>query len=77
MSTMSSLPPEMIREMLRYLPIRSLLDFGLTSKNSHALQSCSLSKLRLTSKTWQHGLPNESDSRPYLSPQRADHSPKG
>ncbi len=47
MATFSSLPPEMSREVLRYLPVRSLLDFGLTSKNNHALQSCSLSKLRL------------------------------
>ena len=35
------------REVLRYLPVRALLDFGLTSKKNHALQSCSLSKLRL------------------------------
>lgn len=47
MSTFSSLPPEVTREVLDYLPIRSLLAFGLTSKNSHALQSVSLSRLRL------------------------------
>lgn len=47
MATLSSLPPEISREVLRYLPVRTLLDFGLTSKNNHALQSCSLSKLRL------------------------------
>ena len=47
MATLSSLPPEISREVLRYLPVRSLLDFGLTSKNNHALQSCSLSRLRL------------------------------
>ena len=47
MATLSSLPPEISREVLRYLPVRALLNFGLTSKNNHALQSCSLSKLRL------------------------------
>lgn len=47
MVTWCSLPPELSREVLRYLPIRSLLDSGLTSKNNHALQSCSLSNLRL------------------------------
>ena len=47
MASFSSLPPEISREVLRYLPVRSLLNFGLTSKNNYALQSCSLSKLRL------------------------------
>ena len=47
MATLTALPPEISREVLRYLPVRSLLDFGLTSKYNHALQSCSLSKLRL------------------------------
>lgn len=47
MATLSSLPPEISREVLRYLPVRSLLNFGLTSKNNHALQSCCLPKLRL------------------------------
>lgn len=47
MVTLSSLPPEISREVLRYLPVRSLLDFGLTSKYNHTLQSCSLSELRL------------------------------
>ena len=47
MATLSTLPPELSREVLRYLPVRSLLDFGLTSKNNYALQSSSLSKLRL------------------------------
>ena len=47
MATLSSLPPEISREVLRYLPVRALLDFGLTSKNNHALQLCSLSNLRL------------------------------
>lgn len=44
---MATLPPEISREVLRYLPVRSLLEFGLTSKQNYALQSCSLSKLRL------------------------------
>lgn len=47
MATLSTLPPEISCEVLRYLPIRSLLYFGLTSMNNHALQSCSLSKLCL------------------------------
>ncbi len=47
MAPFSSLPPEITREVLRYLPISSLLDFGLTSKTKHAIQSCSLSSLRL------------------------------
>lgn len=42
-----SLPPEIIREILDYLPIKSLLNFGLTSKNNYAIQQCSLSRLRL------------------------------
>lgn len=47
MAAFSSLAPEIIREVLRYLPIRSLLDFGLTSNMNFAIQSCSLSNLRL------------------------------
>lgn len=47
MATLASLPPEMIREVLSYLPIRPLLAFGSTSKENHAYQSFSLSKLRL------------------------------
>lgn len=47
MATLSLLPPEITREVLRFLPIRSLLDFGLTSKRNHAIQACSLSSLRL------------------------------
>ncbi|KAK4695194.1 hypothetical protein P7C71_g2516, partial [Lecanoromycetidae sp. Uapishka_2] len=47
MATFSSLPPEITREVLRYLPIRALLDFGLTSRLNFAIQSCSLSSLRL------------------------------
>lgn len=47
MATLTSLPPEMVREILSYLPVRALLAFGLTSKENHAHQSVSLSKLRL------------------------------
>ena len=47
MATLTSLPPELTREILYYLPIPSLLAFGLTSKMNHAIQSCSLSDLRL------------------------------
>ena len=47
MATFSSLPPEIIRAVLENLPISSFLAFGLTSKNNHAIQSCSLSSLRL------------------------------
>lgn len=47
MATLSCLPPEITREVLVYLSIRSLLAFGLTSKNNHAIQSCSLSSFRL------------------------------
>ncbi len=47
MATFSSLPPEITREILEYLSIGSFLAFGLTSKNNHAIQSCSLSSLRL------------------------------
>lgn len=47
MPTLAALPPEIIREVVSYLPIPSLHAFGLTSKNNHAIQCCSLSKLRL------------------------------
>ena len=47
MAIFSSLPPEIIREILEYLSISSFLAFGLTSKNNHAIQSCSLTSLRL------------------------------
>lgn len=47
MSTLASLPPELIREVISYLPIASLLAFGMTSKEHHAIQCCSLSTLRL------------------------------
>lgn len=55
MAALSTLPPEIPREVLRYLPIRALLDFGLMSNNNHALQSCSLSKLRLGVFHWRIG----------------------
>lgn len=47
MYELSSLPPEILREVLLYLPIPSLLRFGETSKHHRALQQVSLSKLRL------------------------------
>ena len=47
MAILSSLPPEIIRMVLENLPMSSFLAFGLTSKNNHAIQSCSLSSLRL------------------------------
>ncbi|MCJ1392835.1 hypothetical protein MMC18_005707 [Xylographa bjoerkii] len=47
MSSISSLPPEMLREVLHYLPITALLSFGGTSKYNHAIQSISLSKLQI------------------------------
>lgn len=46
-TTFTSLPPEIHREILSYLPIPSLLTFGLTSKNNHLIQTSSLSTLRL------------------------------
>ena len=47
MTTLTSLPPELTREIINYLPIQSLLSFGLTSKNNHAIQAASLSTLQL------------------------------
>lgn len=47
MASLSSLPNEIKIEILHYLPIRSLLDFGSTSRENRALQLCSLSSLRL------------------------------
>lgn len=47
MSELSSLPTEILREVLLYLPISSLLAFGQTSKYNHAVQQISLTKLRL------------------------------
>lgn len=47
MSNLASLPPELVREVISYLPIASFLAFGLTSKEHHAIQCSSLSILRL------------------------------
>lgn len=47
MATLTSLPPELTREILNYLPIRSLLSFGLTSQNNHDIQAASLCTLQL------------------------------
>lgn len=47
MSSLAFLPPELLREVVSYLPIASLLAFGLTSKEHHAIQCCSFSTLRL------------------------------
>ena len=47
MACLSSLPPEICVEILHHLPIKSLLDFGLTSKNNHDLHYCSLFSLHL------------------------------
>jgi len=47
MGNLTSLPPELMREIINYLPIPSLLSFGLTSKDNHAIQAVSLSTLQL------------------------------
>ena len=47
MAFFSSLPYELVVDILCYLPIQSLLDFGLTSSHNRKLQQCSLSDLRL------------------------------
>ena len=47
MYQISCLPPEILREVVGYLPIRSLLAFGQTSKYHRAVQQTSLSTLRL------------------------------
>lgn len=47
MPTLAALPPEIIREVVSYLPISSLHAFGLTSKINHAIQCCSVTTLRL------------------------------
>ncbi|MCJ1382782.1 hypothetical protein MMC17_005895 [Xylographa soralifera] len=47
MPSISSLPPEILREILQYLPVSALLFFGGTSKYHHAIQSISLSKLQV------------------------------
>lgn len=47
MPDLASLPPEIIREVVSYLPVPSLHAFGLTSKYNHGVQLCSLTTLRL------------------------------
>ena len=47
MASLLSLPPEITRDIFTYLPVGSLLSFGQTSKRNHAIQSASLSTLRL------------------------------
>ena len=47
MANLSMLPPEITCDLLHYLPIHSLLNFGLTSKQNHSLSIASLSSLRL------------------------------
>ena len=47
MSDISNLPPEILREILSYLPISSLLSFGETCGYHHALQGISLNRLKL------------------------------
>ena len=46
-ASIDSLPAEILREVLTYLPIQSLFNFGLTSKHNHRVQLISLQKLRL------------------------------
>ncbi|MCJ1478477.1 hypothetical protein MMC13_007157 [Lambiella insularis] len=47
MAQIFSLPVEIVVEIIRHLPIPSLLAFGTTSKYFHSLQSISLSTIRL------------------------------
>ena len=47
MASIHSLPAEILREVLTYLPIPYLFAFGLTSKHHHLIQLISLQKLRL------------------------------
>ena len=47
MANFSTLPPEIIRMVLENLPVSSLLAFGLTSRENHAIQSHTLFSLRL------------------------------
>ena len=47
MSCLTSLPPEVLLQITHFLPIKSLLAFGLTSKRYHAIQQSSLTSLRL------------------------------
>ncbi|KAI9849715.1 MAG: hypothetical protein M1837_002841 [Sclerophora amabilis] len=45
--SLSDLPPELCQQILTYLPVPSLLSFGLTSCSSHALAHSSLRTLSL------------------------------
>ncbi|KAJ9664274.1 hypothetical protein H2201_005266 [Coniosporium apollinis] len=45
MATIHSIPPELLFQILSYLPIRSLLSFSVTSKSCHALASASVTTL--------------------------------
>ena len=47
MSSFTSLPLEIVCDVLQYLPIKDLFSFGLTSKRNHVLQQDSLKTLRL------------------------------
>ena len=47
MALLASLPPEVLLEIMQFLPINGLLDFGLTCKRYHAIQQRSLTSLRL------------------------------
>ena len=47
MASFSDLPPEVLLATLHYLPIKTLLTFGLTSKRHHAIQKSALVSLRL------------------------------
>ncbi|MCJ1251863.1 hypothetical protein MMC30_009101 [Trapelia coarctata] len=47
MAQLHLLPPEIVREVLEYLPIPSLFAFGQTSRTNHALASTAFVHLRL------------------------------
>ncbi|KAF1815521.1 hypothetical protein P152DRAFT_455234 [Eremomyces bilateralis CBS 781.70] len=47
MTLLTSLPPEVLLDILAYLPLRSLLSFGQASKISHQLASCAMHRLSL------------------------------
>ncbi|KAI9838560.1 MAG: hypothetical protein M1819_004869 [Sarea resinae] len=47
MASLDCLPPEILQEVLSYLPIPSLLSYGQTSKSNHALQFIALRSLHL------------------------------
>lgn len=47
MATLESLPPEITREIINYLPIRSLLAFGLTCRDNHAIQTAAVCTLQI------------------------------